>query len=1081
MKPRNGAIAALLFLTTCNEAEQDRNAANVESSSQALGKPAASEVATWKKVGGSNRPDGRYLQAVTFDETREVAVMFGGLVYDSSTGADAPNQETWEWSPVAGEWTNRTTTDARPAARSGAAMVFDSQRNKVILFGGRAGSGYNYQDTWEWDPTSGIWTDVTASGSRPSARSQHAMVYQKSTGTILLYGGGRSDSTSSDGSGISVSFGDTWEWDPVARTWAQRQPTDSPPGRYDLGLVWDSSRNKAVLFGGMQKDAAGVDGNPTQDTWEWDPATGTWTERTSQGTKPSPRYAHAMAFAGGINKAIVFGGWDIGTGGSLNDLWEWDPASGSWTSRLDGTESGIPSARMYASLVSDDSNARLELIAGATSNSTYGNGGMGGMSGPTTMPMPIPLMPTPYSPYGWQGTREVWEIDTATYVCRDRSASSKNPLPRSNHALAYNPTTGKTYVFGGIDAMQQAFDDLWEWDGKTWTKVITTAGPSARSDAGLAYDPVRKSLILYGGQNYQMGGMYDQTALGDTWEWSSTTRQWTQLSPTTSPDPLYSHGMVTDTTRNKILLFAGMSNYSYSPDGNYLDPMRNEVWEWDGSKLTWTNRTPVSGADAPSPRQYPILAYDEGRQKLFVEESSGYGYFGSGSNSTFWEWDPISAGWVMRSTGDYLDYGTPYCATYDSTRRREVVFGDIWSQTTTGIHETWELDAKGPTWYVRSITDSPSAGYGLAMAFDSARAVVVLFGGNANGAPMDETWEYSVTGLGNGEGCSTSAASACASGNCVDGVCCESTSCTGPCQSCSVSGHEGTCVLAQAGTEVPGSCSSGQACDGSGSCRTSNGQACSSASACASGFCVDGVCCDGACNGACVSCNQAGRAGKCSPYPLGSDPEKECSKGSGVCKSTCDGVGACVFPYGSACGSCLVCDGGGTCYLPDPNCGYGGYGGTGGYGYGGSSGYGGSYGYGGTYGSSYPYGGTTYGSSYPYGGTYGSSYPYGGTTYGSSYPYGGTYGSSYPYGGTTYGDITGGAGGIGGGAGSGGTRAGGAPGTGGGASGGTSSQLHRSGCSCALGGTPPASPGFATPVFLAGFALFLRRIRRSRR
>jgi hypothetical protein len=32
-----------------------------------------------------------------------------------------------------------------------------------------------------------------------------------------------------------------------------------------------------------------------------------------------------------------------------------------------------------------------------------------------------------------------------------------------------------------------------------------------------------------------------------------------------------------------------------------------------------------------------------------------------------------------------------------------------------------------------------------------------------------------------------------------------------------------------------------------------------------------------------------------------------------------------------------------------------------------------------------------------------------------------------------------------------------------------------------LGSTPPASPGLATPVFLAGFAFFLRRIRRRRR
>ena len=282
MKPLNGGIAALLVLATCNGAEQEPSSANIESSSQALGQPPASEVATWKKVGGSTLPDGRYLQAVTFDETRKVAVMFGGLTYSLSTGMASASQETWEWSPATGDWTNRTATGTRPAVRSGSAMVFDSQRNKITLFGGRAGSGFNYQDTWEWDPSGGTWTDVTSSGGHPSGRSQHAMVYEKSTGKILLFGGGRSDSTSSDGTGISVSFGDTWEWDPGTHAWAQRQPTASPPARHDFGLIWDSSRNKAVLFGGMEKDTAGIDGTPMQDTWEWDPTAGTWTERTTQ-------------------------------------------------------------------------------------------------------------------------------------------------------------------------------------------------------------------------------------------------------------------------------------------------------------------------------------------------------------------------------------------------------------------------------------------------------------------------------------------------------------------------------------------------------------------------------------------------------------------------------------------------------------------------------------------------------------------------------------------------------------------------------------------------------------------------------
>jgi hypothetical protein len=1115
MNPRNGAIAALVFLATCNQAEQDRSSANIESSPKALGQIPAGEVATWQKVGGNNLPDGRYLQAVTFDETREVAVMFGGLTYSLSTGTATPNQEIWEWSPTTGDWTNRTLAGTQPDVRSGSAMVFDSKRNKIVLFGGRAGSGFNYADTWEWDPSSGTWTDTTSSGSRPSARSQHAMVYEKSTGNILLFGGGRSDSTSYDGSGISVSFGDTWEWNPTTRAWTQLQPKASPAARHDFGMVWDSSRNLAVLFGGMEKDSAGVDGSPLQDTWEWDPSAGTWTERTTQGAKPSPRYAHSMAFAGGSNKAIVFGGWDITTGGSKNDLWEWDPTSGSWTERLTGTETGIPSPRMYSSLVADDAKTRLELIAGTTEYYSYGQGvsGTGGAY----------VLPPSSSPYGSQGTREVWEINTASYACQDRSAPSNTPLPRSNHALAYNPTTGKTYVFGGLDINQQPFDDLWEWDGTTWTKVTTDVRPSARSDAGLAYDPVRKSLILYGGQSNQTTGMYYQTVFGDTWEWSSTTRQWTQLNPVSSPDPLYSHGMVTDTTRNKILLFAGMSDYSYylpPPVPGYTDPMRNEVWEWDGSSVTWTNRTPVVSSTAPSPRQYPILAYDEARQKLFVEESSMYGYYGPGNPSAFWEWDPVSAGWAMYDTGDFLNYATPSCAAYDSTRRREVVFGDM-SSMITGFHETWELDAKGPTWYVRSIQNSPAANYGIAMAFDRVRGVVVLFGGDANNYPTDETWEYSVTNLGNGEGCSTSTASTCASGNCVDGVCCASASCTGPCKSCSVSGYEGTCVLAQAGTQVPGSCSSGQACDGSGNCKASNGQACGSASTCASGFCVDGVCCDRACDGTCMACNQAGLAGKCSPFAAGSDPQQECGKGSGACKPACDGVGACAYPpYGTTCGTCLLCDGMGMCSQMDPYCGYPG---TGGY----TGSYGGALGTGGTYGRGgmpsdgiYIRGGAfSAGGFYSTGGFYGTggatgtagTYGRGGTTgYGGSYSYGGApgfggisgRGGSTGYGGT-FSTPFGGSGGSGlggvsgsgassgtgiGSGGSGGNRDGGYPGTGGRINPDAQSQdaivmaqLHRSGCNCALGSTAPVGPGAATPIFLAGFALVLRRIRRPRR
>jgi len=78
MKPRNGAVIALLLLATCNEENQATVSPTVESAREALGKLPASEAATWQKVGASTLPNGRYLQAAAFDETRKVVVMFGG-------------------------------------------------------------------------------------------------------------------------------------------------------------------------------------------------------------------------------------------------------------------------------------------------------------------------------------------------------------------------------------------------------------------------------------------------------------------------------------------------------------------------------------------------------------------------------------------------------------------------------------------------------------------------------------------------------------------------------------------------------------------------------------------------------------------------------------------------------------------------------------------------------------------------------------------------------------------------------------------------------------------------------------------
>ena len=1093
MMPRKNALAVLLLLAGCSENNPGKVPGPVLPSRHAArGVVPASESATWTRVGPPVMgPSSRDMQSAAFDETREVLVMFGGL------GDAGELQDLWEWNPASGTWTQRFPIGLPPKPRGGASLVFDSIRNNFVLFGGRMASGnmyVDYADVWEWNPTTGAFTDKPSSSNGPGYRSQHSMVFEKSTGKMLLFGGGTPAVNTPDDQwgGVSVAFGDTWEWDPVQSKWSQLQPASAPSARYAAGLVWDNQRSRAVLFGGMEKPQARLSGVPKQDTWEWNPSNLNWSNRTIAGPKPSARYGHAMAYDPGSGATVLVGGFDIDTGNALADVWEWDPNSAAWSQRFTGNEPNLPEARIYASLVTDTALDRLDLVGGS-SNPSAG---------------------------------AIWEFNPATTTFTDRTPQVTQPWPppRSNPAVAYCPTTGKTYVFGGMDPNNAFLDDLWGWDGSSWTQFQGDVRPAARTDTAMAYDPARKSLIVYGGTgNPPVGGDAD-VILGDTWEWNPGTGKWGQLLPKASPEPRYRHAMVSDSGRSKLLLFGGERptfDYTYPTPGSSpsVDPFSTAVWEWDGTATTWTNRTPALLVVVPNGRDYPALSFDDGRQKMvliadsFFDPISGYSFF--------WDWDPVAAGWALRDTGDQAD--TQYdlgagAVAYDSLRRRHIVpIGGVSPEPNPdGTIDTWELDAKTPTWYLRALSGPDQTISQVSVAFDSQRGVLVLFGGVSYG-PTNDTWEYKVTHLGNGEGCDAATASTCASGFCVGGVCCAVASCSGACQSCSVAGKEGTCVRAAPGTEVPGSCASTQACDGSGNCKAKNGTACSSASVCASGFCVDGACCENACDGACVSCNQTGRAGKCTAYTIGSDPESECGAGNDPCRMVCNGAGACDAPqYGTPCGTCAVCDGYGTCAPPDPSlCSTGDAGadetgGTGGMG--GSGGMSGTGGRGGSNGTSSGSGGTSGagGANSAPGGRGGSAGTIISSTGGSGGTSGGTLvssmGGTAGSGGQTVSGGAGGSGGLGS-SGAGGSLGGGAGGRAdiGGASGSPdgggspspadagspdgrlvsvatdavdSSRLHRSGCNCELGRTDTDPPGL--PFVLLGAALLWRRLRGRR-
>src|SRR5262245_60363669 len=70
--------------------------------------------------------------------------------------------------------------------RSNAAMAYDSDRQRMVLFGGNLGSAGLFGDTWEWDGAS--WAHRSAAVV-PPARTNHAMVYDAARRRVVLFGG----------------------------------------------------------------------------------------------------------------------------------------------------------------------------------------------------------------------------------------------------------------------------------------------------------------------------------------------------------------------------------------------------------------------------------------------------------------------------------------------------------------------------------------------------------------------------------------------------------------------------------------------------------------------------------------------------------------------------------------------------------------------------------------------------------------------------------------------------------------------------------------------------------------------------
>ena len=104
-----------------------------------------------------------------------------------------------------------------------------------------------------------------------------------------------------------------------------------------------------------------------------------------------------------------------------------------------------------------------------------------------------------------------------------------NPLPRQDASMAFDDATQSIVLFGGNVCGSTGCNpsnDTWTWNGAAWTAQHPVTAPPARMGASMAYDPVSRTVLLFGGQVCDNTGCY---WANDTWAWNG--RNWNALVP----------------------------------------------------------------------------------------------------------------------------------------------------------------------------------------------------------------------------------------------------------------------------------------------------------------------------------------------------------------------------------------------------------------------------------------------------------------------------------------------------------------------------------------------------------------------
>lgn len=375
-------------------------------------------------------------------------------------------------------------------------------------------------------------------------------------------------------------------------------PTNVPPGVYEAAS-WTDTAGNFWIFGGVSHA-----NGESSSLWRYDVATNQWTWMKgpqtfsapgNYGTKGVPNPANypggrgwgAAAWTDLDGNFWLFGGYGVGDGGNLNDLWKYDVSSNVWTwmsgsstanDQGSYTQFGVPNpvdypaSRSEANAVWVDSNNNLWMFGG----------------------------------YGFNLLDDLWKYDISTGMWTWVSGTSAGGTT-PNHGTKGVPAPTNT--------------------------------PGARQCYSAWLSP-SGDLMLFGGR---VGSGFSFASYSDTWEYDISLGQWTWVGGPSTPDPNVSNGQQCDASDvynpagrfenratgidacGNVFTFGGIS----SGNGHYNDlwwyDRGNNEWSWISGDLTINQSTVFGTKGVAAPTNKP-----GGRagSVLWLDENSNIWVFG---------------------------------------------------------------------------------------------------------------------------------------------------------------------------------------------------------------------------------------------------------------------------------------------------------------------------------------------------------------------------------------------------------------------------------------------------------------------